>query len=188
MRNSTYKMRLGTAVLLGILLAAGVTFGQGNQVPGIPSFNQKSPGKAFGLSLVGTALPVVTSAAILAFVSSDSGTDFGTGIALLFTSMGTAIIGPAPGYFYGGLFGRGLLGMGIRAAGVAIIFSSFIPESMLLFGTGLAVVVGSTIWDLVKIKSAVNKRNERKRAVSLNISPVYVPQSKTCCISFQTQF
>ncbi len=149
---------------------------------------EKSPDVAQVLSLIGTGIPVGLMIAAL----SHSGDWDAVGFFL--ASLGTSVLVPAPGYFYGGLWGRGFSGMGLRALGVAGVILGIgamdkktESGAVLLIG-GAGLIIGSMIYDLAKVSGAVRRRNLKLHEKTLAISPVYLPQQKALGIHVQIGF
>lgn len=162
--------------------------GESDDVPlsGLASVSDKNPNTALLWSLVGTAIPVA-----LTVLNGDP-----------VLTLAAWAVGPSPGYFYGELWGRGLLGMGIRASGEAmLLFGGFItwieswssdPKDLgkadFLMKAGIGVVLASTIWDLVTVRNAVQKRNLGQRRHTLALAPLYIPTTKAVGVAFQVRF
>lgn len=120
------------------------------------------PGGATAISLGSTLLPCAAGVALFATDSPE----------LAWTLTAPAVlVGPAAGYFYGGLPGRAFTGIGIRA-GVAVVgllgVGSMFDESndsrggavlALLATVGLA---GSVAIDLALVGRDVRERNQRR--------------------------
>jgi len=169
-----------------VLLVANFSWAYGNPMQS-SSFKEKSPDTAKVLSSAGASLSL-----LLTFVSM-----FSSSGALFILWWGALVIGPSPGYFYGGLAERGIIGMGIRGGGLAIIITGIMNSPLvdveegqggLLIIGGLAIAIGSTIYDLVKVRGAVEKHNLKVREKMLKISPTYIPQAKAFGITIQVRF
>ena len=193
-RFSFEKIRVLAAILALVFLANSAWTREDSEmedsgnVPlsGLASVDEKNPNTALLWSLVGTAIPVVLTA-----TNGD-----------LVLTLAAWTVGPSFGYFYGGLWGRGLLGMGIRSCGeVLLLFGGFVtwieswssdPKDLekadFLMKAGIGVVLASTIWDLVTVKGSVAKRNKKLREQTLAISPLFNPQTKAVGIAFQVRF
>ena len=139
----------------------------------------KSPSIAFQKSLFGTLVPLPT---------------------LIFTLPGI-IVGPSLGYFYGDMPGRAWSGIGLRFLGVGGMVSPIFicwdcskgerryTLSWVLFLAGAGLTVGSTIYDLGDIKSAVRNHNEKlKRRGKISITPTYFTDAKATGLSLTLRF
>jgi hypothetical protein len=180
-------------VLTVLLFSTTSSWGHDDSTQQILSVKEKNPKTAFLMTLVGTAVPL----AALAAGAAGTGDLGGVGMAGL-------LVGPSLGYFYGGLFWRGLLGVGIRAIGEGIILIGGLGawfeawgwdhekpdlkkwEGVVLVGAG--IVLASAIWDLAAVKGAVNKRNLRARERALAFSPLINPRTKTVGITVRLSF
>lgn len=146
----------------------------------------KSEKRALGLSLTFTLASYVLAAASLKCAP------------LGFFGLAAGLVGPSLGYFYAGLTGRGLAGVGIRLAGIAVPL--FLADALgwswddnsagvaVVLVAGGCAVLASTIWDLAGVKQAVRKRNDRIQKVSLSVAPVLAPKSKTVGLSLRLGF
>ena len=128
--------------------------------------------RALVVGIVATAVP---TAAGIAVAAADGGHTpelilLGTGVML----------GPAIGNFSGGLAGRGMLGMGLRAAafGVGLLVgsggcTSNCDDSGDDAGplVGSAAALGLAIWDLAGLRRAVRRREEE----AVSVMPTYDP-------------
>ncbi len=127
-----------------------------------------SPGAAESRSILYTLLPLPT----------------------LILSVPALIVGPATGFFYGGLKGRAWKGIGIRTLGLGGMFSAFgicgwdcgpgdssydIAWAVFIAGGGIVVV--SAIYDMATVRAAVAKRNASLTAPKAEIVPVYLVHS-----------
>jgi hypothetical protein len=107
-----------------------------------------------------------------------------------------SVVGPSLGYFHGGLGGRGLPGIMARLVGLGGLVGGGImlwEEKNTGLGAVLVIVGGSTfvvstIYDIVGVKRAVRKRNNRAQGARLNVAPVLSPKSKTFGLSLQLGF
>jgi hypothetical protein len=181
---------LPTTFLMLSLLVAPSRAQEGPDQPNA-DVKLKSESTAVMLSAVGTLVPL----ALASLRSSSPRHESGASDAILAASM---LVGPSLGYFYAGLVGRGFVGLGVRAIGLAGLIGglSFLLDEMnkkpalgvpLLLGGG-ALFFGSMFCDLAKVREAVRKRNDRIRNASLNIAPVLSPRSKTVGLSLQLGF
>ena len=174
------------ATLVMAILATGTSFAQEKASGTSTPFKPKSEELAVGLSVIGTAIPWC----LLLTGKGDS-----SDVVML--ELGGTIIGPSLGYFYGGLFGRGLIGIGIRS----LCFSSLVAgfsrawdqgkddaASYILAYGGLGGYIISTIYDIAAVSRAVRKRNESQKNVAFSLSPVVNPQKKAYGITVQLQF
>ena len=140
-----------------------------------------SPGTAFATSLLSTAVPV------------------GVGLAhndnLYKVSLISAgiLFGPAAGYWTGGAASRGWKGVAFRglvvggtAAAVYTICSidecnifddgqDATTTALVVTLLGGALIVGSSIIDIVEAPEHVRRANEARRGATLSLSPVVVP-------------
>ncbi len=100
------------------------------------------------------------------------------------------IIGPSTGYFYGHCAGRGIkgvLGRSVTLGATAYLINRAqhwhlgrSAEAYLgalaivtLEVTGVAIVVGSVIGDIIKVKAAVRLHNQRTMSPALSVVPKY---------------
>ncbi len=109
------------------------------------------------------------------------------------------IVGPATGYFYGGMKGRAWLGIGIRTvaasgliAAAAACYNFCSPGSEQAVGvasvaaTGL--LIGSAIYDMASVKKAVRNHNRRGPENPLAVYPAYFPKFKAVGMVFSLEF
>lgn len=187
---------------IGALLAAGLIAGS----LGLPLWAQesresldatpppvklKSESTAVMLSVVGGLVPL--GLAVLA--SGSSGHESSALDGFILASMA---VGPSLGYFYAGLPGRGLKGVGARAIGLAGLIGGFLflwdeMDKKPALGVSLALGGGalflySTFYDMTTIRTAVRTRNNKYQGVSLNVAPVLAPKSRTVGLSLQLGF
>jgi len=180
---------LGLAVSV-LLMSVTPSLGQESLTQPNTSAQEKSPSRAFWWSLVGTAVPLAAVAAGAAGAG-----DLGAAgmVGLLF--------GPSLGYFYGGLFWRGLLGIGIRSVGAGVMMIAFLGSwfegwggdanaedwgTLALVGAG--IMLGSATWDLAAVKGAVNRRNIRLQEKTFALSPFLNPRTKSVGLSIRLSF
>ena len=146
----------------------------------------KSESTALWLSLGATVVP--TAIGVLMIASDDS--DVGALVGSLVGGAGL-YFGPAVGYWYGAAAGRGWKGVGIRfgtgfVAGLTSILicgencdldSDEFSAAGVITLIGGAVIVGSAIYDIAKVRSHVRKANDAKRAdaARLSIAPILSP-------------
>ncbi|MCI0330501.1 MAG: hypothetical protein L0196_06055 [candidate division Zixibacteria bacterium] len=139
------------------------------------ALNLKSETKAFNWSLWGTLAPSAT---------------------LILLPVGLWV-GPSMGYFYGGMSGRGWIGIGIRTAGMAAAVPAFIsgwdglnPDgaAQALATGGALLFWGSAIYDIATVKSAVRKHNRSLQEKALTITPAYFAQHGAPGLKVQVQF
>lgn len=107
--------------------------------------------------------------------------------------MGTAMaLGPSAGYLYGGVAKRGLTGMAIRAACAATAILTLGVANPAPWGflgeAALLVLLGSTIWDIVSVPSAVHEHNLEIARRSLSVAPVIIPDKKGLGAGLQLNF
>jgi len=185
------RVDLGPA---GVPTGPGVeAFRRGRQesVPGL-----KSESTALTLSLVSTLIPLGAGIALMA---SEDGSSYGNDATAEIGAIlaGSALyFGPAVGYWYGGASGRGWKGVGIRfGVGAATTLGAlaicggdrcgiFEDDDGATAGAGLLVlagggfILGSAIYDIVKVKSHVRTANEeklRRSGVELSLAPTLSP-------------
>lgn len=166
MRRSTAG--LGAVALALVLVGRGVP-ARADLVPQpppretIPHYH--SPNVAAALSNLAVIVPLVVSSQV--DKHADSKTRNRAQAPLIAAGI---IAGPAVGYIYGGCARRGLTGMGLRAAGGAVVLAlaaagSSVGEGgggVILPGIGVAgVVVASAIWDMGTVANTVDARNRR---------------------------
>jgi len=176
---------------LGISLIYLPVAAQEGPSQALPGPDLKSETLAFNLSLWGTLIPL--AAGLLGFQAAFLG----------------CLIGPSLGYFYAGLPGRALLGMGLRtvagivtlaglkaaAVGFAYLFFFRVekaeelgtPGALIALG-GLVLIAGSAVVDIAGVKRSVRERNNRLQGKRLSWSPFVLPASKTVGIQVQLSF
>ncbi len=175
-----------TSVALTVSLALIAIPALAQEAPAIPSLGTqreepKSEGDAFMLSFFSTAAGMGLMFAV--GIPLGTGSDATRKRNLWAAGMGTAMtFGPSAGYFYGGVARRGLTGIAIRAACAATAILTlgvsnpgpwgFLGEAALL------VLLGSTIWDIVSVPSAVHEHNLEIARRSLTVAPVIIPDKK----------
>lgn len=158
-------------------------------VPNPP--NLKSEALAFRLSLYGTLVPLFIG--LLGFRYAYLG----------------CLIGPSLGYFYAGLWGKALRGIGIRTLAAGVFFAGaalgsaglivaviggagavggVLSVAGLLALGGVILFAGSSLLDIFSVKSAVWEHNERLKEKKLSLAPFYIPSSKTIGIQVQFSF
>jgi hypothetical protein len=184
--------KLFIVLILGISLVYLPVAAQEDSAPAPASPKLKSEALAFSLSLFGTLIPLSIGL-------------FGVRLAFL-----GCLIGPSLGYFYAGLWGRALLGIGIRTLAGAAIFSgaamgftgilagiwagsqkeakkAATVGSLLALG-GVILFAGSGLWDIFSVKSAVRDHNQLLQEKKLSLAPFYIPSSKTIGIQVHFSF
>lgn len=191
MEKKTWRLRMAAVGLAGamLLLSATVSPGQSWVSQHGSPVKEKNPNTALWWSLAGTAIPIaasVTGAAAAAHVGSIG--FFGL------------LIGPSLGYFYGGLPWRGLLGVGLRAIGAAVLIQSFFmawDESWgwsggenwdLVALAGGVILFGSATWDLVSVKGAVKERNLKMRDKTLAFAPLLNLRTRSVGVMVRLSF
>jgi hypothetical protein len=194
MGKKAFWPKLTTLGLILSVLLMSVTYSLGQEsLQPNTSAKEKSPNTAFWWSLLGTVVPVAAVAAGAAGAG-----DLGSAgmVGLLF--------GPSLGYFYGGLVWRGLLGVGVRAIGVGVMFMAFLGEWFNAWGgdnggangedwgavalVGAGIMLGSAIWDVAAVKGAVNRRNIRLQEKTFALSPFLNPRTKSVGLSIRLSF
>ena len=171
-------------VACGVILCTAVAAQQS------PQEKPKSPEKAAGLSLLGTLVPVGAGLAIM----SAGDTENGGGAAGLGATcvLGGVLVGPGLGHSYAGNGDRLLVGLGLRALGLAgattaVALSWDNPDSgaaALGFGAGMLLVVVSAIYDIATADDAAVNYNKRHGLSGLSVSPTYFANQKACGLSF----
>ena len=170
-----------------------------NQPPQPTRLEVKSENRALAWSFFGTFAPILVGIGI--GISNDLGevtTDRVTKADMVVVLISSGVfIGPSLGYFYGGLAGRGLLGISIRAgfglAGLALAPAtddcgdSFIciPASVVIGTLGVAA---STVYDIASVKRAVRKHNRSLGEKALVVTPAYFAKSGAAGIQMQIKF
>lgn len=162
--------RTGLVCLISLLLVASA--GNSQEV-------DHSPGRAFGISLAATAAPIAAG-----LLHNSDIYRFGL------ISAGI-MIGPAAGYWTGGVAGRGWKGIGFRGlilgataatvVGICTIDRCDIFEdeqdatvvALVVTLLGGAVIVGSSIIDIVEAPAHVRRANESR--LKLSLAPVISP-------------
>jgi hypothetical protein len=152
-----------------------------------PAVKLKSEKTALLLSLFGT----LGSYGLIAIAASADEAS-----ALGYLGLTGSFVGPSLGYFYGGLAGRGLSGAMARLAGMGGVVGGFAMLwedenerlGIALMIVGGSTVIVSTVSDIIGVRRAVRKRNNRVQGLSLNVAPVIVPKSKTVGLTLQLGF
>jgi hypothetical protein len=186
--------KLFLVLTLGITLVYLPVAAQEDTAPAPVAPKLKSEALAFRLSLYGTLIPLTIGL-------------FGVRLAFL-----GCLIGPSLGYFYAGLWGKALRGIGVRTlagaatfAGAAIGFAGILSGifggssaakeaeeaetlgSLLAYG-GVILFAVSGLVDIFSVKSAVWEHNQRLQEKKLSLAPFYLPSSKTIGIQVQFSF
>ncbi len=143
-------------------------------------FSQPSPFVAFCFSALGTGIPLGIG---IARYEKDP-----TALPSLLIA-GGLIVGPAMGYFYGGEWGRGFLGMGIRlgiTGGCFIVMAAAMQPNSFALGpivaigvVGLAVVAIDALYDLFRVPSYISEQNAVRRVLGVNVAPMYSPATRS---------
>jgi len=133
----------------------------------------KSPFLAFALSAVVTGVPVGIG---ISRWEGDNAASF-------WLVTGGLILGPSAGYIYGGEWGRGLGGAGIRL-GIAVC--SFLVmggaatggwgalHDMIVVGViGSAAVVVAALYDVFAVGPYISEKNSVRRVFGLSVSPAF---------------
>lgn len=188
MKKSTFSIitRLTTTLLILTILATSTSFAQEKESQDTTAVKPKSEKFALTLSLVGTIVP---------FSILVSRWGVGQSAARTWVSIGGMFIGPALGYFYGGISGRGLPGIGVRSlcilsviGGTYLAWKDYTPLAFPLVFGGIAVFFISSIRDIASVSRKVREHNEEIRNIALSIAPIIIPQKKTFGIGVQVQF
>jgi hypothetical protein len=138
----------------------------------------KSESTALGWSLWGTLVPLPT----------------------LYLTVPGLIVGPSLGYFYAGMSGRALIGIGIRTVavgGIIAVLGIGLSDNIdsedepyiaaLGFGSILLLVV-DVVHDISVVKSHVRKRNAKLQESGWRISPQYFSESQTVGLNISYSF
>jgi hypothetical protein len=170
--------RLTYSLLLTVLLGAGIgAFPTSAQQPDSAevdtartpvSTQYKSPGRALGYSLGGTVLLAPA---------------FGAGL----------LIGPSFGHFYAGNGKQATYGILIRGGGAAVGLTGWgmILESsesaFTLMTIGLAIIVGSAIYDIATVGQAARQYNET-HGLTAQVTPTVGPRGEQVGLSLHVSF
>ena len=178
--------RLFVSLLVLIILVNGALAAQEETSETATSKKEKSESLALTLSLTGTIVPWV-----LLF----SGPGRYNPVTSFWLPIGGTIIGPSLGYFYGGLPGRALRGIGIRSLAHVAWIAAFVMAwnnnsdvGTVLFLGGAAGLIYSSIADIVKVQRAVRKRNEELKSVSIAMAPIFNPREKLYGVGIRLTF
>ena len=171
---------LGFCLTVGPVVSQDITGGPASPPIAASAYRLPSEKTAFTLSLVGSLVPVGLTALMAMVQSSDE--DFG--IPGLDVAIGlTLAAGSSAGFFYGGLWGRGLLMSGLRlgASILVVYYAMYYDErdNTWLGVAWLAGMAGSIIFDLATVKSAVRKHNRARlaeRGLNIAVSPFALPK------------
>jgi hypothetical protein len=168
----TRRVVLVAVVWLGSLIIPGEARSQNSE---------HSPGTAFATSLLATAVPV--------------GVGFAHNDNLYKVSLVSAgiLFGPAAGYWTGGAASRGWKGVAFRGlvvgATAATVYAICNIDECNIFDDGQdatttalvvtllggALIVGSSIIDIIEAPAHVRAANEARRGITLSLSPVIIP-------------
>jgi hypothetical protein len=104
--------------------------------------------------------------------------------------------GPSLGLFYAGAVNRGITGIGLRLAGMGVMYGAVVlafdsssAGPALLFGLGgAALVFVSSLADISAAGRYVRRRNEEIRQKTLDIAPVISPASRMIGIQIRLSF
>lgn len=167
---------LGFCLTVGPVVSQDITGGPASPPSAASAYRLPSERTAFTLSLVGSLVPVGLTALMAMVQASDE--DWG--IPSLDIVIGLSLAaGSSAGFFYGGLWGRGLLMSGLRlgASILVISYTMYYDErdNTWLAVAWLAGMAGSMILDVATVKSAVRKHNRArlaKRGLNIAVSPI----------------
>lgn len=186
MRSSMSSVvgKLTAFIIVLAVLGTGVSFGEEETAQKVRGPKPKSEKLAFLLSLAGTAVPVAA-----AFLLARDSELWGHMI------IGGGLLGPSLGYFYGGIPGRGGVGIGVRGlflflATVGAIGNYLSGEEqglILAYAAGIGGLA-SAIYDIISVGPAVRKRNKELRETAFFISPIVIPQKRAAGINVHFQF
>ncbi len=155
------------------------------------SFRLKSPGRALGISGTCTIMPV---AAGLMWASSGEDSDM-TGPAILL--MSGIMVGPSAGYFYGDCGERGVQGLALRTGIMALTMAAGgfaagrgsdaamsydgMAAGLAVAALGLGVITVHSLYDIGKVSSTVENRNQKlitqHDQTSVTLAPAYFADS-----------
>lgn len=184
--NSVVAALTACLAVFGLALPAGADQGQAEPAS---AFKPRSEGTAASLSFFGTAIPFCLTLAA----------GHGGRAGWAWVSVGALVLGPALGHFYAGANTRAWTGIGIRVAALAA-FSGGVAmamdemhESNPILGIGLIIggatgLIASSLADIVDARESVRKHNLKGQGLTVNVSPVVSPRSKTVGIQAQIKF
>ncbi len=167
-----------------------------------PAISSKDPGKAFWLALGSTLIPTGLGS-YLAYKGDNNGTASVQGIGIGMAVAGV-LVGPSVGNFYAGDSRRGVNGILLRGGGalLSLIGATMVMESIdwnceedcsdnntggadvLFLYSGLVLISGSAIWNIVTAPTSAKEFNRR----SVTFSPFINPRSRTAGINVGYQF
>ena len=131
----------------------------------------RSPSTATWLSVGATLVPV--GAAFIVHANSSNSLDED----LFFSGM---VLGPAVGYWYGGVSGRAWPGLLIRGGGLAIYEiatngcgGTCSQSEQIVRGTGFAIILASAIFDIATVGKKVQANNDA--AARAMVVPLFTP-------------
>jgi len=190
---------------MGALLAAGLVVatlasplraqeGRESRDKARPPVKLKSEKEAMTLSIVATVVPWAVFLPLGLRESHEPGLDPGEAAALV--AFLAIPIGPSLGYFYAGSTGRGLLGIGLRLAGLAgLVGGGFGLDASgdedLMTGfivAGACALAGSYIWDFAGLKKAVRRHNLKVQRLQMAFAPVISPGKKAFGLQARLSF
>jgi len=179
-----WQLHALTMTLLTIVLSDGAKAVQPLESDSL-SHITRSESRAFWYSAAGTALPIALGGAL--WMKSGNAED------MMVLSAGGIVVGPSLGYLYAGSPGRGLIGIGMRGAALAV-------GSLFLVGglgggdtawvvgglCGVGLTVASAVHDIRHVPEQVRKNNRRDPpGVSLYIAPIYLSKENVAGIGLR---
>ncbi len=135
----------------------------------------RSPFLAFAMSAVATGVPVA-----LGFTRTETNQETLSGILVL----GGLTLGPAVGYCYGGLWGRGLVWAGVRGGiiGLTLLAMTSTAETGWWSSIGAVYAIGviglvaagvDALYDVLAVGPSVSERNMQRNVFGMTVSPTY---------------
>jgi hypothetical protein len=154
------RMRLALLALTAAALLPAQTIPLAparDTTPAVHIAHYPNPSTAIWLSLGATLVPV--GAAVAVNANSSSGLDND----LFFSGL---VIGPAAGFWHGGVSGRAWPGLLIRGGGLAIYSiatsgcnGNCSQTDQIVRGSGIAIIVASAIYDIATVGKKVRANN-----------------------------
>ena len=201
------------AALVSMLLAAALPANAGSPITEFPQAaldtldleNLPSPAQATRIAARNTMIPLAVGSGIFALGLASPQQTGGAFLLGTLIVAGGIIVGPAPGYMYGGVKTRGALGVTLRLglvaatpvvvagqpgvrgsedAGLAVVFGAFL-------GLGLAAL--SDVWDIALVGRHVEQHNRELRAraspaTSLRVEPCVTPFAHAPGVALAARF
>jgi hypothetical protein len=190
------EKKLLSLVLLSALIA--LSSQSQAQTVRVGSQGSKSVSKARSLALTNTAISVGVGVGSVALFESDFLRTSGAVLAVYGLT-----VGPSTGNFYAGDYARGMMGVGLRAAGAFLMADATseifgqkfantlmvdekpvsISDTKILIGGIL--MLGSIAYNVITAKKSVERYNRGNQPFSMNVTPAIVNDKVTPVLTAQ---